>query len=452
MSASITDSLSTHLEQVADMVADYFEYDDSLASQLKPSKTVQATRYLYRVPYKRSSGGYMKKVSMDRGALGSGTGPVFSHFTAGFINTVCNFEVTQEQMDLSGDGAARVDVLNDILENAMRVASRHDNIHLFNDGTGKLTSASNSISGTTILVFDAATDTLGVNQLFVGMGVDVWDSTGATKRAGGPFTITNIDAASKTVTLSSAVTSLTAGDLLAVPDADAYGPSTLTSFSSTWPGGALTTAAGLTGDSFRHGLRYVNDSTSSNYYLGRLKSAYTDLMANRVNAEGANITFSHGELAKNRLLTSSRGGPKSLSGLRAVMHVGQAHALKDAGMAITRDIAQVGGQSFKDLMPTGEYGDVFSFAGVPAFASKIQDFKRVDYFNPSTWGRVEAHPTQFYKNPGNGSYIWPVLGSGGSAGQYLAAFEMRVKQCGDWVCEDPGAAVYIDNLAKPSGY
>lgn len=446
MAATIADSYNIQLEQVSDVLARYYDMSTSLAGQLKINKNVATSRYLYRIPAMRWVGGTFQKYVANRGDMGSGTGPNFTSLTAGYFDSVFNFEITKEQKDyMKSNGSAMADVLTEILTNAFKQLDVYDNVFLFGDGTGKLTSSSSATNGTTTLTFASASDTIGVNRLWLGAAVDVWDSTGATKRAGGPYIITNIDQGNKIVTFGSSVTGVTSGDLLSVYNVDAYGPSTLTSFSSTWPGGGLTNAPGLTGDSWRHGLGYVNDATGANYYLGKLKSSYSELMPATVAAASAALTFSTIELAKNLLI--QKRDETVLDGLQCVVHMAQRAQLQDTVTAVSIFQRNSTSANMIDLQPVAD--NQFQAAGVSFIVDKRQDKARVDSFNAKNWFRVQGHPSEWF-DYGDGQKIKAVTSS--STGNALAAYEMKVVQKMDTGCMDPGAGFYISGLAVPSAY
>lgn len=447
MSASIIDTVSSNLEQVSPTAARYYDQSTSLAKVLKPSAKVSASRYLYRYPVIKYIGGSQVKYVANGGDMGRGTSLVMSALEFGFFDSSFNIEVTKEQMDyMQSNGSAMLDVLSEMLSNAFTEIDILDEIYLFGDGTGKLSNASSAITSTT-MTFAGSTDTLGVNRLRPGMYVDVWDTTGATKRANGPFTITDIDYGNKVVTLSAAPTSLTATDLLAIAGADAYGPSTLTSFSSTWPGGGLSNADGLTGDSWRHGLGYVNDATTSNYYAGKLKSAFGQLLPTYVNGQASQLTFDHGELMKNLII--QRRDENVINDMMVVMHQCQVQQLKSAVTAVSVFQRTGGPADMIDLTPTGGIKSQFMFADIPAIHSKRQDRARVDGFVPGNWFRVEGHPTEFFKFDGGNQTIRARVNSSGNT---TATYEIKVVQKMDTGCFDPGAGGYIGNLAVSSSY
>ena len=445
MSATILDTLNTNLEQVRSVLADYSDGSKTLFGMLKISEEVVATRYLYRVPVKKWSGGILQKYSADGGSMGGGNGMVVAKLEAGFFDSTFNFEITKEQIDTSiSKTGSTINVLSETLDSAMKTLQVYDDIFLHGDGTGKLTNAASTGTSTTLTFADPA-DTLGINRLLLGMSVDVWDATGATKRAGGPYQIIAIDPIARIVTFSAAVTGIATTDLIAVYNLDVYGPSTLTSFSSTWPGGGLTSAAGLTGDSWRHGLGYVNDNTSSNYYLGNLKSAFPQLMPGYVNAAGA-LVYAHGDLLKSNIFLQR--DEQALMGMMGVMHMAQQAQLKNIGVSISNIWRGPEQMKMIDVQPTGNYTDTFTFADLPCFVSKRMDKSRVDFFKPENWFKVESEPAKFY-TPGTGGYIRPKYNGNGDV---TASVEFKVVQKMDTGCIDPGAGGFIYGATVPSGY
>lgn len=446
MAASIVNSVSIQLEQVADIVERYWDHSTSLSSRLKPSKTVAASRYLYRVPYQISSGGIMRKTDMNGGDMGTGNGPKYSNLTAGYFDSLYNFEITMEQKDYGeSNGSAMDDVMSDILAQAFDQLDVYDNINLFGDGTGKYTNAASASPAANQLTFASATDTIGINRLITGMAVSVWDATGATKRADGPYIIDDINYATKVVTFSANITGVASTDLLAVENVDAYGPSTLTSFSSTWPGGGLTNGAGLTGDSWRHGLAYVNNTTGAHYYLGKLRSANNVLVPVQVAAASNALTFSMVELAKNNLI--QKRDQTVLDGQLCVVHMCQRAQLQDTVLAMSTFYRNSTSADIIDAQPKAE-GD-FMVSNVAFFADKRQDKARVDSFKADKWFRVEGHPTKWV-DYGDGQKVR--LMTVGSTGNAKSAYELKLKQKMDTGCSDPGGNFYIDGLAVPTNY
>jgi len=452
MASSILDAVAETLEQVKDKVVEVYLLDDSVISVINPSKVAEASRYGYRVPILQYIGGANMKTNLNGGTIGPSGGPVYFNVTAGFFPSFLNFELSQEEIDLtSTSAAAREAVLSRVMDNVTNVFNAHENLYIMGDGTGKLTNSSSAKPAANQLTFNTATDYLKTNRLFEGQWCDVWDSTGATKRAGGPYYITSIDWDNRIVTFNGNVTGLTSGDLLSVAQADVFGPSTLVSFSSTWPGGGLTNGPGLTGDSWRHGLAYANDNTTSNYFLGKLKSSYTSLIPASYNASSNALSWEMANIVQNKRI--QRRGAKILDDTMGVMHMALTQTLQAQNVHIMKwDIsAKEDMAGYKDLPPKLKYGKFFNFNGIPCFPARVADMSRVDFFRRSDWGRVQSKdkPFSWWKDPGTGSMFRPGLDS---SANYLTKWQFSAYSVFDYVCHDPGAGGYIYGLVPPSGY
>jgi hypothetical protein len=451
MAVSVIDVVGAQIEKVKPKITTIFESSSEVASMFKKAsaESVEVSRYLYRMPLQQYRGGNFHKYNADGGSLGIGTGMLVTSLQAGYITTVRSYRVTDEEKDTSSSTTQSViNVFQKTLADAMTEAQIDDDITLHTDGTGILTNQSSAVTSTT-MTFAGATDTLGINRLREGMTVDVWDATGATLRVGAaavPTYITNIDYTNKVVTLSQAITAITATDILTFPGLTAYGPSTLVSFSSTWPGGGLTNGPGLTGDSFRHGIYYMNDVTTSNYYLGKLKSTISQLLANRVNGNASAFTF--GMVLQGLDQVTQRRDKDATQGLRGIVHMKQRQAIFQIGVNISNIWLKPGDSNGKmpDMMPNNiKYTDIFYLCGVPTMISKRQYNDRIDFVNPSLVGRVETHPIRF-KNVG-GKTVFEVRGSDGTIS---ASTEFHVEQAFDFAGSDPGCGVYIDSLSVPA--
>ncbi len=452
MAVSVLDVVGAQIERVDKKLTPIFESSSEVASMFKKlgKEAVTASRYLYRMPLQQWRGGNFHKYNADGGSLGIGTGMMITSLEAGYITTVRSYRVTDEEKETSETSAQSVvNVFEKTLADAMTESQVDADISLHGDGTGILTNQSSATNGTTTITFAGATDTLGINRLREGMCVDVWDATGANKRAGAaavPTYITNIDYDNKVVTLSQAITTITATDILAFPALDVYGPSTLVSFSSTWPGGGLTNGPGLTGDSFRHGIYYMNDVTTSNYYLGKLKSTVSQLLANRVNASSGAFTF--GMILQGLDKVTQRRDKDSTQGLRGIVHMKQRQAIFQIGVNVSNIWLKPGESNGKmpDMMPNNiKYTDIFYLCGVPTMISKRQYTDRIDLINPSIVGRVETHPIRF-KEVG-GKKVFEVRGSDGTIS---ASTEFHIEEAMDWAGADPGTGVFVDSLAVPA--
>ncbi len=448
----VIQTTATQLEMVRKTMVELYNDSDQIAGKVRAAKggRVTVSRYLYRIPLELYLGGNFHKINMDGGAMGTGTGMANTYVTAGFISTARSYIVTDEQASTTGTTEqSNVNVMARQLAKAAHQAQIDDDITLHQDGTGKLTYLSSATNGTTTLTFADPADNIGINRLVQGMTVDAWDATGATKRVPtsgtAPTYITNIDYANNIVTLSQSIASLTSTDILAFPNLDVYGPAALTSFSSTWPGGALTNGPGLTGDSFRHGIYYANDTTTSNYYLGRLKSTISQLLPSGVDGSSSALTFDM--VLKGLDLITQRRDQSAMKGLMGIYHMKQRRSLFGQGVNISNwNRGQSGVQKeMPDLMPSNTaYDATFDTCGVACTVDLRQYTNRVDYVNFDLWGRAQTEDLHFKKV--GGQTVFPVFDGDGSM---TTQVQFHMVSEFDYCCFDPGIGLVISNLLVP---
>ncbi len=447
------DVIQGQIEKVRDKLQVYFETSDQISGLIGKGGEVETiSRKLYRIPIMLYRGGTYQKFNADGGDMGGGSGMKIDKLTAGYVYSDYVVEVTQETMDTtSKPGQAVVNVFAKQLSEAMTELKCYDDIAFHGDGTGLLTNSSSlyTSSTTDALTFAATTDYLGIGKLREGMAVSVWDTLGTTKRvtvpAGGILYIDHIDYTNKKVYLTGTITGGTTGDRLAF--ANITSDTALASFSSTWPG-TPGTSGPLSGDTFRHGMYYANDATTSNYYLGQIKSTISQLLPSRVNASSSSLVFPHGLLMLDQIV--QRRDADVTKGMIGIAHMSQRAAVHSIGVAISNWFRKEGGGgTSQDLMPSNiGYSQTFEFCGITSHLSKRQDRARFDFLVPKVWGRAQLHDTKFHEVGGKNIFE----SRSASTANLKAAQHFIIVQAYDFVCFDPGCQGYIDNLALPSGY
>lgn len=445
--ATVTDVVSAQLERVEKKLQILFDANDQTISKLvtNKAKDVTISRYLYRIPFMQYRGGSYAKVDNNGGARPTGTSMKLSKFTAGYFVSNYGIQITQEMADTTAtDLQSTVNVFDRQVAEAMLGARQYMEAELVTSGTGILT-ASSSASAASSLTFATAGDAIGLTRLFEGMQVDVWDSTGATKRATGSGespTIISINYSTKVVTFDTTITGVTTGDILAFAGLDAYGPAALTSFSSTWPGGALTNGAGLTGDSWRHGIPYANDATGSNYYLGVLKSSIPQVLAANVAAASANLTYEMGLRLRDQIIQKRDGTVNNKSVW--IGNMSQRRTLA-ADFVNISNFPRNQGNTTKmiDKLPANtEYDSEIEFAGRPFVTAKRQPYDRLDLITPSNYFLSQSGTIQFARTR-DGKRFFEGRNSSGKVLTYQQAW---IEGKYDFGCYDPGSQGYISGL------
>lgn len=448
----IADVQPAQIEQVEREMQTLFEESDQIAAKVKKSAKVKTiSRFLYRIPVMKWRGGATRKVNMDGGSLGTGTGMKLDSLLAGYIATVRAYKVTREQENTSASKQqSTIDVLATTVAHAVEDAGIDDDIAFHQDGSGILTAAS-SAQTTTTLTFATAGDNLGVNLLREGMAIDVWksDLSACLTTTLRPLTITNIDYVNKIITVDQTVTGMNLQtNVVTIESLESYGPAAPATTQSTWPD--KTSAGGIGGDSYRHGFPYINNVDSSDYYLGKQRSAFLQLMPAVVNASSGAITFDHGQLAIDQLI--QRRNVTSGNHLQGIFHMAQRAAVQRLGVTINNvfiDSGKVDGGKSKDLLPTNHgYTDTFQYCGIPCMLSKRQDKSRADFLDFSKLFRTEVHPLRFFTD-GNGQKFFQARDTNGAV---TAASEFFVESCYDFGSLDPGTGAVIHSAAVPTGW
>lgn len=453
MAATILDTISIQLETVRPTLEKIFEQSDQISGKVKKStKAQQISRYLYRMPFVQYAGGNFSKFSGNGGSLGTGTSLKTSNLVAGYFYSVLGYRLNQEQIDTSQNSSQAItNVLTYTLANAMEESKVLDDISFHQSGTGILTNGCSAAVQTnpSSMTFASATDFLGIARLREGMVVDVWDSAGANKRTyTAPLIIVNIDYSSNVVTFNQAISDVVATDIVSFQGLTAYGPTTLTSFASSYPGTVGAAAGGIGGDSFRHGFPYMTDATSSNYFYGIQKSSVSQLLPVRVNASSQPLEWDFVQRLIAKVMRKRDGD--MWRNLVGIAPFAQRAAVFNLGMAISTKFISGNtlGKSI-DLIPdnTG-YSDVFDMAGIPCYISKRQDQSRIDFINFQKIERAQLFDTR-YHDLGRGSYMYEGRGSDGTVQAFVEFF---IEQAYDFVCVDGGAFGAIDTLQLPPNW
>lgn len=435
------DVLQAQIEKVRSKVQELFETTDTVAALIKKGGEAEViSEKLYRIPLVTRRGGSFRSFNADGGDMGKGSGLAVTNLQAGFLYSDYAVQVSKKAMDETAKGEQSViNAFAYNFKNAMKELQAMDDQVFHTDGSGKLTNPSSATgtwgSSLTTYTFAATTDFVGVSRLRPGNIVSVYDTTGATERTGTAstteFQIDHIDTLNKVVYLNDTVGSAASTDILVVAGLSA----TLASFQSTWP---------LSGDSFRHGLYYFNDSNTSNYLLGKLKSTVTELLANTV-AAGGSLAHVHGLILQDQII--NRRDESAFSGLIGLAHMAQRAAVYNIGIAMS-EWFRGASDNMIDVMPGKiKYSDTFPFAGVTFKLDKRQDKQRLDYIIPKLWGRAMLHDTKFHEVEGK-----TVFEDRTSTGTVQASVTFYLVQCFDYYCVDPGSQGFISGATVPSGY
>lgn len=469
--SDVRDIVSAQLEVVAPNLEDYIQSASVFGDIVESSaKAVQVSRYGYRHPVKLYMGGASSKVSWNEGTSGSGAFPVgtmmnVTHLSGAYYTQVRTYRIPDEAIDTtSSEGQSRINALSLQIADAMVGQAQEDDIGLHTDGTGVLTNSSSApaVAGggtaSATITYAGATDYLRTAKLRVGMAVGLWSQDLTVQRTfTAPLVIIAINPATgvvtfnQTVTLNDSATS-SVGDVITFAGLAAYGPSTPTSFGANYPftSGAIP-QYGVGGDSWRHGLPYANDTTTSNYFYGRLKSTRPEFLGNEVDAGGLGIDWALGRIgqAKVNARFGQAQNPQMVMGLAAEAQIAAIEDLDIAASVIQHPNGGEGQTQVKDLAAfERKVGRSIPYCGIKHYLDPRQPKNRIDYFAADCIYKIQLHPTQFVQGGDSGQYLFRCRYA--TTAQPISAVEFFVKSNYDFLFSFPGRHFHITNLLVSS--
>lgn len=440
------DVLQAMIEKVRPVLQQLYEETDRLAKLIgKTSNVEQISDKLYRIPLLLFAGGTLQKFDADGGVVGTGSGMLIDKMTAGYIYTSYGISMTRRTKDTtSTPGQSVVNAFEFQLSKSMVELGCWDDVILHTAGDGVLTnsaSATGSWASGTTYTFAGASDYLGINRLREGMAVHVYDTGLANNRQNGttnnyPFIIHHIDYSSKIVYLLGTVTGAASTDRLAIPGMFAQGGAGAPVYGqSTWP---------LSGDTFRHGIYYANETNSALYYLGVQRSTIPQLMPSFRSVSG---TITHNDILLIQDQLRAKRDESVFEGMIGIAHMAQRAQIFAIGITIS-EWHRGPKDEMIDIMPANTGLErVFQAGGITHYLSKRQYKDRIDYINPKLWGRAQLFDARPYEVGGR-----TVFEGRNSSGQVTASEHMFIEQAFDNVCFDPGAQAVLTGLSVPAGY
>ena len=448
--SNAADAFSVLLERVNSNVKFLFDQTPSKVLGLFKSgnKTVKINDRFYRCPYVKWQGGTHQYYNPEGTTYGSGSGMQTKHLTGGYFNTSYAISFTEKLEDSTQEigGQTTLNFVSTQVARAMDEVMLIDEITLFTDGSGILTSASTatgSSGGGTTYTFGSATDGIGITRLRTGMTVVAYANT-STPRANGtnpgfPAVITNLDVDNNVVYLDSAITGAAAADFLVFAGTGTNaGLLTLPAQTgqSTWP---------LSGDSARHGIPYANATTG--YFLGVDRTTNLELKATTVNVSPNIYTPFYTLQIRDKLI--AKRDEAAIQGIIGIIHMNVRAQYYQVQSAITGILQTRQVENTKDLIPSGvQYETELPIGGIMHYICKRQSKDRADYVIPGNWERAALNDQGWLKNEGGG-YLWQVRSSTGGAAPRKEGYFLQKH---DYVCLDPGAGAFINGIQISTGY
>jgi hypothetical protein len=412
-------TVSVQLEKVEPQVQQLFERDDTFYSGIEKRKGTAISSRDMRIPLKLAPGGYFGYFNPEGGDLGRGGSQSYDHAV---INTVANRYAIEwnKRPEWATDSARKsvLDVVKDLVADAMPEFRRNLDSLCMTSGNGVLgtiTSVSNSGGFDT---YTLNTDGYGIRLVRKGMKINVYDTTLATNRtSGGEVEIDRYDLENKQIRVAQ-VTGAVATDLIVS-----------SGLSGASPTGLL-------------GVPHHNTNSTVGTWLGFTRANTPEIRASRVNGGGNAFTLPFARLAVTKV--GDRVGKLHGKKFVAWTHPAQEAAYEELGFMVT-NIDKTSSNNDLNLY----FGGAKQLAGAKLMTSYNWDKKRIDFMDMDTWGRVEMYPPGFYKSR-SGQQFFQIYST--TTGGVVASEVFYLVAVWNMYNGNPASAVYIDNLAIPSGY
>lgn len=412
-----TQAVAVQIEKVRKALRPLFERCDTTISLLKSKGSVEKiSSRAMRIPIEIAPPGNARKTDLDSttAGLGVGSGTQYVFGTVSPLDWVVALQATKKaEISTNSSEKAIADVVRKDMTNGVKEMNWFLDTLLQGSGTGQIGVAT-TVAGTTW--------TLGGNfktlLMHRGLRVDLYDSTFATKRAGGPATVVQVNYTAGTITVDVLPTGGVSGDLIVHEGLSGANPVSL------------------------NGLRTFQSDSTAGTTLGLTRASYPEIQAQRINAGSTFLSPSMVRAALNKLRVK-RDDDAIQAGLIVHTSPYQTDAYEQNAQLISRIDKTSSAKEGFDLFFTPS-----NMAGVPIKKSIKADPTIIDFLVLDRWGLAVSQDIDFYRDPGNGQTVFPLYDL--TTGARVPSSAWYIIFSGQVFSEDPGAGAYIDGLLKPS--
>lgn len=397
------------------------ESDRTLFNWFKKTKAVPASTRASRIEMKVASGGRTKRIDFDAGQYPAGTNQKIMESTVSTVGLTHGRQLSElSKWASDSDRKAIINAMTDLVTDALQEFHLYFDMFLNAPNTGVL----GIILDTTTFTapkysVNAAGNPWGTALLREGNEYDIYDSTLATLRAGGPYVIdadSGLDYEGQGVTFGASITGAAALDRIVLS------------------GGVNNAITGLPD--------LVSDASSGT--IQGVSRAKEWVRARRVDANSTALEWAYLRLALNKV--RQRKGADRTKTLTPYMGFAQHHAYESMAQSITELTKGRGNEDF-DLM----YGEG-KIAGRDVLLGTHADPTKVMWLDQEAFIRPEVKSIDFKTDRG-GNYIFPLYGApAGGITAPIAAEAFWLCWQGNIACVDFTNLSYVDELLVPSGY
>jgi hypothetical protein len=421
-------SVAIQLEKVRDKLPLLYERDDILLTMIQQRGDVEkvSSRNM-RLPLQIRPGGKAGLANLDGGDLGRGSGTTYdvAQVTPVFFRNAVEITKLVEYATNSPEKAIENAAKREVKNAMAQFRSFLDKVMQTN-GNGVLGTIGSIVTTGLPAGVGAQlnlTTPPGAALFYYNQTIQFYDPTLTNNFNVNTSTTTNIllvDPFNKFIQIDNLPTGVTAGDLIVHDGLTGAQPVSL------------------------FGVPYHQSNATTGTWLNLNRATYpVELATPHVAGNNAAITPGVVRLAINKVRKAL--GTNQVGKLIAYTALEQENAWEQLGISISQIIKEgAGGRaSDLDLLFTGE----LTMAGVPIKSSINANQARIDFLDPSHWGRAVMQDIDFYDV--GGQTVFPIYGpSGGISAAYIFYFVTGFQV---WT-DSPRSGAYIDSLAIPTGY
>ena len=439
-----------------ELITLYQRTNNKISGLVKVAEKFKPSGRLVRIPNEVYVGGTFGVVNMAGGDVLTGSGGLTDELklaTKEMSYTWRIQERTDQQTQTSKQAVMKA--VANMAKKAMREMQEYEDILFAGNGSGKVTGAAASATtwasgAKTVYTFTESTDFIGVNRLREGQVVYPFDSTdshlyNSSAGATAQIYIEKINRATGQVYLSHLINADAGG--AETPDTGDY--LTFYAVDAASFGGDFTGTPPNTTDAVPHGYEYFNDSGTSTYVQGKLKSDWPQHVPTYINGTGSTYNLRFCNMIQH--LLAKRFGDESVERLVAVMPLSQADALQEEQQQVSVINAETTGTNPNFRRSSALDGPRPKFTspnGIKHFTSYRGRRNRVDFLAADMFVKAERLPIT--RMTIDGQVTWQALSS--TAGRYAYAKDAGFHMAFDWGHLKPGCGAYIDGLSTAAGY
>lgn len=423
MGAGVVAQISAVMkEKILPKISDAFAYPDALCARFPLNAGIRVGTRATRIQLRAAPGGISGGVDLDGGSNVVGTADLFDVATVTTTARAHTRQLTRRAIEATkSDSQAFLNYLKDQVGKSMQGYKWQLDREMQRDDSAVLATLVSNTAGSVYRTHDLTTPSntpFGSQLIYDNNAYDIYDSTLATLRAGGPYFLLQqggVDYVNRKATFTAAITGYAANDVMVV--------------------------TGKVNDGI-FGLDYhLKSSTSGSWQSILRTNPY--VVPRSVDAGGAMLALDHIRLAKNAVILR-KGSSELPAKLTPYTNVHQIHAYENLVQSVMVVNKTPAGNQSADL-----FFDNMTMLGMKPMENANARPDHIKFLEMGTYGWTVLKPLGFYEDP-DGATVFPVYST--TNGVPKNSFWFQVDAEMQFYCQDVTNQVFISGLGIPSGY